>query len=95
VNHLIPIVEANLSTPVAHTLTSGTLTTGTINPGVFYVSKSYQIGVEALIPVNRASGSTVGVIGQLHFYLDDIAPRSIGRPIFADTSATLFPEAQP
>ncbi len=34
VNHLIPLVEATLQTPVANTLTSGTLTTGTINPGV-------------------------------------------------------------
>ena len=36
-----------------------------------------------LIPVNRQSGSNVGVIGQLHFYLDDLDPRGIGRPIFS------------
>ncbi len=32
VNHLIPLVEATLQTPVSNTFTSGTLTTGTINP---------------------------------------------------------------
>ena len=32
VNHLIPLVEATLQTPVANTLTSGTITTGTIDP---------------------------------------------------------------
>lgn len=82
VNRLIPLVEANLQTPVANTLTSGTTTTGTINPGVIWVGNTYQVGVEALIPINRQSGSNVGVIGQLHFYLDDIDPRGIGKPLF-------------
>lgn len=84
VNHLIPIVEASLQTPVSNTFTSGTVTTGTINPGVLWVGQTMQIGLEAVIPVNRASGTGVGVIGQLHFYLDDIFPNSIGRPIFAN-----------
>jgi hypothetical protein len=82
VNHLIPIVEASLQTPVANTFSSGTMTTGTINPGVIWAGQYMQFGLEALIPVNRESGSNVGVIGQLHFYLDDIAPTTIGRPIF-------------
>ena len=82
INHLIPLVEATLQTPVANTLTSGTLTTGTINPGVIWVGSTFQIAVEALIPINRQSGSNVGVIAQLHLYLDDIDPRGIGKPIF-------------
>jgi hypothetical protein len=82
INHLIPLVEASLQTPVANTLTSGTVTTGTINPGFLWVESRFQIGVEALIPINRQSGKNVGVIAQLHFYLDDIDPRGIGRPIF-------------
>jgi hypothetical protein len=82
INHLIPLVEATLQTPVANTLTSGTKTTGTINPGVLWVGKSFQVGIEALIPINRQSGTNVGVIAQLHFYLDDIDPRGIGKPIF-------------
>ena len=87
-NRLIPVVEASLQTPVANTLTSGTVTTGTISPGVIYVGNSYQIAVEALIPVNSQSGSAVGVIGQLHFFLDDIFPDSIGKPLFSAASAT-------
>jgi hypothetical protein len=82
INHLIPLVEASLQTPVSNTLTSGTLTTGTINPGVLWVGNYFQVGVEALIPINRQSGSNVGVIAQLHLYLDDIDPRGIGKPIF-------------
>ncbi|MBR0799205.1 hypothetical protein JQ615_27825 [Bradyrhizobium jicamae] len=82
VNHMIPLVEASLQTPVANTMTSGTITTGTINPGVIWVGNTYQLGVEALIPINRQSGTHVGVIAQLHLYLDDIDPNGIGRPIF-------------
>jgi hypothetical protein len=82
INHLIPIVEFSLQTPVGNTLTSGTVTTGTINPGVIWVGNYFQVGVEAVIPVNRQSGSGVGVLAQLHLYLDDIDPRGIGKPIF-------------
>lgn len=82
INHLIPLVEASLQTPVANTLTSGTTTTGTINPGVLWVGNKFQVGVEALVPINRQSGSNVGFIAQLHLYLDDIDPRGIGKPIF-------------
>jgi hypothetical protein len=82
INHLVPIVEFAMSTQIRNTFDSGTLTTGTINPGVIYVADKYQVGIEALIPVNRASGNGVGVIAQLHLFLDDIFPNSIGRPLF-------------
>jgi hypothetical protein len=82
IDHLIPLVEATLQTPVANTLSSGTMTTGTINPGVIWVGNTFQIAVEALVPINRQSGTNVGVIAQLHLYLDDIDPRGIGKPIF-------------
>jgi len=88
VNHLIPLVEASFETPVSNTSTSGTLTTGTINPGVIYVGKEFQIGVEAMIPINRQSGTNVGVIGQIHFFLDDIFPNSLGRPLFGNSIAS-------
>jgi hypothetical protein len=93
VNHLIPLVEATLQTPVANTLTSGTMTTGTINSGVLWVGNTFQVGVEALIPINRQSGTNVGVIAQLHLYLDDIEPHGIGRPIFGNSvqPASPFP----
>lgn len=93
IDHLIPLVEANLQTPVANTLTSGTMTTGTINPGVIWVGNYFQVGIEALIPINRQSGSNVGVIAQLHYYLDDIDPHGIGKPLFGNavTPASPFP----
>jgi len=81
-NRLIPLVEVNLQTPVSNFATSGTLTTGTINPGVLYVGQTYQIGIEAMIPVNRQSGTSVGAIAQIHWFLDDIFPNSLGKPLF-------------
>ena len=83
-NRLIPLVEWNLETQVAN-FDSQERTTGTINPGVIYVANKYQLSVEAIIPVNRASGDDVGVIGQLHLYLDDMFPNSFGRPLLAST----------
>ena len=93
IDHLIPLVEATLETPVANTFTSGTLTTGTINPGVIWVGNTFQVGIEALIPINRQSGMNVGVIAQLHFFLDDIDPHGIGKPIFGSAvqPASPFP----
>jgi hypothetical protein len=88
VNQLIPLVEASLQTPVANTFSLGTVTTGTINPGVIWVGDKFQVGVEAMIPVNRQSGSNVGAIAQIQFFLDDIFPNSIGRPIFGNSIAS-------
>jgi hypothetical protein len=85
-NRLVPIVEAQFSTPVGNTIDSGTKTTGTVNPGIIYIGDKYQVGVEAIVPINRDSGGNIGVIGQVHLYLDDIFPNTIGRPLI-DTSA--------
>jgi hypothetical protein len=84
-NHLIPLVEWNLATQTSN-FDGGQRTTGTINPGLIYVANKYQLSVEAIIPVNRASGNDVGVIGQLHLYLDDMFPNSFGRPLLAAAS---------
>ena len=85
-NRMIFIVEASMQTPVANTQDSGILTTGTINPGVIWIGRSFQFGVEAVVPVNRQSGADIGVIAQVHFYLDDIFPGSIGKPLFGGSS---------
>jgi hypothetical protein len=85
VNRLIPIVEASFKTPVANNV-SGLTTTGTVNPGVIWVGDYYQVALEAVVPVNRQSGTGVGAMAQLHFFLDDIFPESIGKPIFTDAA---------
>lgn len=82
-DHLVPIVEFQFQTPVSNYKGSGIGTTGTVSPGLIWIGKYFQVGLEAIIPVNRASGTGVGVIAQLHFYLDDLFPNSIGKPIFS------------
>ena len=86
INHLIPLVEFQLATPVSNNFGNSALTTGTINPGVIWVGNYFQVGAEAVIPVNAASGHGVGFLGQLHLYLDDIFPTTIGRPLLGGTS---------
>jgi hypothetical protein len=89
INHLIPIVEALLATPVANNFGNSPVTTGTINPGLIWVGTYFQVGAEAVVPVNRASGVGVGFLGQLHLYLDDMFPTTIGRPLLGGSSAPL------
>jgi hypothetical protein len=79
-NRMIPIIEVPLTTCV--TGECGGHTTGTYNPGVIWYGTHYQLGLEATIPINRASGSHTGVIAQLHFYIDDLFPRSLGKSLF-------------
>ncbi len=71
-NRMIPLVEFAMDTPVEGPQSGHT--TGTINPGVIWFGRYLQVGLELQLPVNHESGTGVGVIGQLHFYLDDIAP---------------------
>ena len=84
VRRLTPLIEASFQSPVANYAHTGTRTTGTINPGLIYSGDSYQLAVEAMIPVNRASGKHVGVIAQIHFFLDDIFPNSLGKPLLTE-----------
>jgi hypothetical protein len=82
-DRMIPLVEFAFQTPT--TPGFGTKTTGTINPGVLWAGQYMQVGAEALIPVNHASGSTVGGIVQLHFFLDDLFRGSwLGGPLFGN-----------
>src|SRR5262245_25406887 len=85
VNRLIPIVEAQFQTPAANNEGNSSITTGPVNPGVIWAGDYFQVGLEAMIPINRASGTGIGGIVQLHFYLDDIFPNTVGRPLFSTT----------
>lgn len=80
-DRMIPLVEFSLTTPLNRG--QGGNTTGTVQPGLIWAGQYYQIGAEAIIPVNSLSGHGFGGVIQLHFYLDDLFPRSIGKPLFA------------
>ena len=79
-NRFIPVVEFAFSTALdrgAHG------TAGTINPGLIWAGRHVQVAAEAVIPVNSRTGSRVGWIAQLHFFLDDLFPTTIGKPLVA------------
>ena len=78
-DRMIPLVELSLETPLDR---GGGKTTGTLNPGLLWAGQYVQLGVEAILPINRASGHAVGFLAQLHFYVDDLLPTTLGRPLF-------------
>jgi hypothetical protein len=80
VGRMFPLVEVAWSSPTSRPSSLGTQTV--FAPGVIYEARSFQVGVEALIPGNAASGTHVGVIAQLHLFFDDILPDSLGKPLF-------------
>jgi len=78
-NRLFPLVEFSLEKPLNR---GGGPTTGTVNPGLLWAGRTTQFGIEAIIPLNDRTSVRRGWIAQIHFFLDDIFPRSIGRPIY-------------
>ena len=74
-NRMIPVVEFAMETSVQGV----SHTSGSIDPGIIWFGQYIQLSLEAVIPINGnalegARQAQVGVIGQLHFYLDDILP---------------------
>jgi hypothetical protein len=91
--NLIPTVEAIFTTPVGN-LTPNTpgqfgtnVTTGVAGPSVYYIGKYFEIGAMAQFPINKESGSHVGALAIVDFFLDDIFPDSIGKPLFGPPQA--------
>ncbi|TKC82987.1 hypothetical protein FAZ69_25115 [Trinickia terrae] len=78
--NLIPVVEFPMSTCTAGACAGQT--TGTINPGLLWLNRYGQFGVEAQIPVNSRAGTHTGILLQAHVYFDDIFPNSLGKPLF-------------
>ena len=79
-DRMIPLVEIALTTPLNRG--QGGRTTGTVQPGIIWAGQHYQIGAEAILPVNSLSGHGIGGLIQLHFFLDDLFPNGIGKPLF-------------
>lgn len=82
--NMIPLVEFSMET--TENRGQGGLTTGTVNPGVLWENDYFQLGVEANIPINRASGSHVGATIQMWIFIDDLFPRIFGHPVFGERS---------
>ncbi len=76
-NQFVPLVE------FAFDSSSGTKSIATMNPGLSYVAVGWQVAVEAIVPLNNASGHGVGGRTQLLLFLDDLAPALFGKPLLS------------
>lgn len=81
-NRMVPVVEIAAERPLDRV--DDRRWTGTVNPGILWAGRSVQLGIEAVIPINRASGRGVGVQAQLHFFMDDLFPKTFGKPLLGD-----------
>lgn len=80
VNRLIPLVELNYRTPTS--APGGAPMTLQASAGAIYMADTYQVGLELIAPLNNAAGQRLGATVQVHFFLDDILPNSLGKPLF-------------
>jgi hypothetical protein len=77
-NQLVPLVE------FAFDSAQGSKTFATMNPGLSYVAVTWQIAAEAIIPLNGATGRSVGARAQLLLFLDDLIPSVFGKPLLSN-----------
>ena len=90
---LIPTFEGIFTTPISNIPAavpgnfSPNVTTGVVGPAVYYIGQYFEVGVMAQIPINSASGSHVGALAVVDFFLDDIAPDTLGKPLFGAPQA--------
>ena len=76
-NQFVPLVEFAVGSA------PGRKSVATMNPGVSYVAVAWQLAVEAIVPLNNASGHGVGGRTQLLLFLDDLAPSLFGKPLLS------------
>jgi hypothetical protein len=89
-----PATEVDVSGDFSKRITAdfgnGFVTTGKIQPGIIWLGNDFQVGVEEVIPVSGQSGNTIGVVGQLHLYLDDIFLTTVGQPLIGNATRLPF-----
>jgi hypothetical protein len=76
-NQFVPLVE------FAFDSAPGRKSVATMNPGLSHVAVTWQLAVEAIVPLNGASGRDIGGRVQLLFFLDDLAPSLFGKPLLS------------
>jgi len=95
--NLVFDVEAQFTSPVSNIGPSaigsvpGTHeTTGVVGPGLYYIAHDYELGVYGAFPINQGSGKHPGVYAIVDFFLDDLFPNTLGKPIFGPAESTAF-----
>jgi hypothetical protein len=78
---LTPMTEVLFTIPAGRSF--GARTTVLVAPGVNLAGDGWEVVIEALVPATRATGTGVGVRGQLNVSLDFLLPDTLGRPLLA------------
>lgn len=77
---LTPMTEVSFSAPAGTSF--GARATALIAPGISYAGDGWELGIEALLPMTRATGRGIGVTAQFHLSLDYLFADSVlGRPL--------------
>ncbi len=71
-NRFFPLVEFNFETNAGSPKQGHT--TAFFNPGILWAGSYVQLGLQAQVPMNSASGKDVGVKALVHAFIDDIWP---------------------
>ncbi len=79
IGRLIPLVELSYYSPSSKS--PGGPESLTYAVGAIWLGDTFQVGLEALIPGNKAAGANIGGILQVHYFFDDIFPDSLGKPL--------------
>jgi len=79
-NRMVLLAELPLETCLNRDCTGRT--TGFVNPGVIWLGESFQLGIEAQIPINHKTGNHVGGPAMISLFIDDLFPKILGKPIF-------------
>ena len=77
VNQLVPLIEFAFDSP------RGEKTSATMNPGLSYVTTTWQLAAEAIVPLNKEAGRSVGARAQLLLFLDELIPSLFGKPLLS------------
>jgi len=80
-HQFVPLIECPFDTPFG--ADSNGRTVATMNPGLSYVADTWQLAVEAIVPLNREAGHGIRICAQVLFFLDDLVPALFGQPLLS------------
>src|SRR5262249_36868788 len=81
-NQLVPLVEFSFDSP------RGEKTVATMNPGFSYVAVSWQVAVEAIVPLNGEAGRSVRARAQLLLFVQHLNPAVSGKRCLREKKAS-------
>ena len=71
-DRMFPVVEFNFTTNASKP-NSGR-TTAFANPGLIWVGRYIELGLEAKLPLNNVAGKNAGLNALIHLFIDDLWP---------------------